>query len=136
MGTPTAMGELPGWVVELGERVRRHLEGELDHFRDVRLDFTRVSDFATRAYGRLREVGPGQTTTYGALARSMGQPAAARALGQAMAANPWPLLVPCHRVLAARGALGGFSAQGGTSFKERLLAVEGVTWRRQGELFA
>ncbi len=69
----------------------------------------------------------GRTRTYGALAREIGAPRAARAVGGAMAANPIPLLIPCHRVLAANNRMGGFSAEGGVGVKRRMLELEGVT---------
>jgi methylated-DNA-[protein]-cysteine S-methyltransferase len=78
----------------------------------------------------------GQTTTYGALAKELGAgPQAARAVGEAMARNPIPLIVPCHRVLAAGGELGGFSAPGGTDTKLRMLELEGVRISQQQSLF-
>lgn len=128
--------DVPGWVIELAARVRRHLDGKLDDFRDVLIDFSEASVFEATVYRALRGVGPGETTTYGTLAAIIGEPGAARALGRAMATNPVPLLVPCHRVLAAGGKVGGFSAYGGSVTKERLLAIEGVRWSRQGDLFA
>ena len=76
----------------------------------------------------MRRVGWGQTTTYGALAKEVGVgPEAARDVGQAMAKNPVPLIIPCHRVLAAGGKLGGFSAPGGSATKQRMLELEGVS---------
>ena len=90
------------------------------------LDFGIVTDFNARIYRALRAVPRGQTTTYGALARAVDTPGAARAVGMAMGRNPWPVIVPCHRVLAANEKMGGFSAPGGTITKERLLALEGV----------
>ncbi len=128
--------DAPGWAAELAGRVRRHLDGAVDDFCDVPIDFSGVSTFEAMVYRALREVRPGETTTYGALASAIGQPGAARALGRAMATNPIPLLVPCHRVLAAGGKVGGFSAYGGVVTKERLLAIEGVKRPRQGDLFA
>ena len=69
------------------------------------------------------------------MARALGEPAALRAVGQALGHNPWPLVVPCHRVLAAGGKLGGFSAPGGSETKRRLLVLEASQVRREGELF-
>jgi methylated-DNA-[protein]-cysteine S-methyltransferase len=77
-------------------------------------------------YAVLRTVPFGRTTTYGELAEQAGHPGAARAVGVAMARNPWPIVVPCHRVLAKHGMLGGFSAPGGVLTKRRLLELEGA----------
>ena len=75
----------------------------------------------------VRGLGWGETTTYGAVARALGAgPEGAREVGQAMGRNPLPLIVPCHRVLAAGGRPGGFSAPGGTEAKLRMLAIEGI----------
>ena len=96
-------------------------------FADVRIDLGEPDPFVARVYAAVRRLGWGRTTTYGALARDLGAgPEAARDVGQAMARNPVPLLVPCHRVLAAGGKLGGFSAPGGAATKRRMLALEGV----------
>lgn len=130
------MATRPPWVSQLAERVKGHLLGQLDTFLDVPLDFSELSQLDAAIYRALRLVPPGQTTTYGALARQLGKPGAARAVGRAMAHNPIPLIVPCHRVLAANGALGGFSAHGGGATKERLLALEGVKRAHQTDLFA
>jgi methylated-DNA-[protein]-cysteine S-methyltransferase len=99
--------------------------GRID-FRDVVLDFEGIDPFNARIYRALLEVGYGETTTYGALAKAVGEPTAARAVGVAMSRNPWPVIVPCHRVLASGGRPGGFSAPGGTLTKDRLLALEGA----------
>jgi methylated-DNA-[protein]-cysteine S-methyltransferase len=84
------------------------------------------TDFHKRIYAALLNVGWGKTTTYGALAAEVGTPDAARAIGQAMGRNPLPIIIPCHRVLASGGRIGGFSSPGGTTTKERLLVLEGV----------
>jgi methylated-DNA-[protein]-cysteine S-methyltransferase len=83
--------------------------------------------FFERIYAAARRVGWGHTTTYGALAKELGAgPETARDVGQAMANNPVALIIPCHRVLAAGGKVGGFSAPGGAAIKKRMLALEGV----------
>ena len=93
----------------------------------MRLDLSDQSDFFGRIYGALRQVGWGRTTTYGALAKEVGAGReAARDVGQAMAKNPAPLIIPCHRVLATGGKIGGFSAPGGSRTKMRMLELEGV----------
>ena len=106
--------------------VRRYLDGEAVDFTAIALDLTGVGEFHRRIYAAARGIGWGATATYGELARRVGVPGATRAVGQAMGRDPVPLIVPCHRVLAAGGAIGGFSAHGGARTKQRLLALEGV----------
>jgi methylated-DNA-[protein]-cysteine S-methyltransferase len=108
-------------------QVEDYAEGEAVDFSAVPLDLAGLGDFNQRAYARLLEIGWGQTTTYGALARQLGDVTLSRAVGAAMGANPIPLLVPCHRVLASDGRPGGFSAPGGTLSKLRMLALEGIS---------
>jgi methylated-DNA-[protein]-cysteine S-methyltransferase len=103
------------------------LSGEPDPMEDVLIDLDGVSEFRRGVYEIARTVGPGETITYGAIAARLGMPHAAREVGQALGANPVPLIVPCHRVLAAGGKLGGFSARGGVTTKSRLLAIEGAS---------
>ena len=85
-----------------------------------------VGGFERRVYEHSRTIPPGSTSTYGEIAKALGQPGAARAVGQALGRNPLALIVPCHRVLAANGKAGGFSAHGGLGTKRRILAAEGV----------
>ena len=107
--------------------VTRYFEGEQIDFSGYTLDLGDQDAFFKRIYDVARQVGWGQTTTYGTLARELGAgPEAARDVGEAMAKNPVPLIIPCHRVLAAGGRIGGFSAPGGTTAKRRMLALEGV----------
>jgi methylated-DNA-[protein]-cysteine S-methyltransferase len=117
----------PADVAAAIEAAVRYFAGEAVDFSDVRLDLAGQDPFFARVYAALRDVGWGRTTTYGTLARALGAgPEAARAVGQAMANNPVPLIIPCHRVLAAGGKVGGFSAPGGADSKIRMLALEGV----------
>ena len=110
------------------EAAKRYFAGEAVDFSEFNLDLGAQDDFFRRIYNAARQVGWGRTTTYGSLAKELGAgPEAARDVGQAMAKNPVPLIIPCHRVLAAGGKLGGFSAPGGSTAKERMLALEGVT---------
>jgi methylated-DNA-[protein]-cysteine S-methyltransferase len=96
-------------------------------FSGVRVDLAGQDAFFTQIYDALRRVGWGRTTTYGALAKEIGAGReAARDVGEAMARNPAPLIIPCHRVLAAGGKIGGFSAPGGSKTKARMLELEGV----------
>lgn len=88
------------------------------------LDMSTVNQFDAAVYQALRQVPAGETVTYGELAERVGRPGAARAIGKAMGDNPWPILVPCHRVVAADGKAGGFSAPGGLATKARILTIE------------
>jgi methylated-DNA-[protein]-cysteine S-methyltransferase len=111
----------------------RYFAGERIDFSDVAVDLGGQSAFFARVYQALRQVGYGKTTTYGALAKELGAgPEMAREVGMAMAANPVPLIIPCHRVLAAGGQIGGFSAPGGSDSKLRMLELEGVRVAHQG----
>jgi methylated-DNA-[protein]-cysteine S-methyltransferase len=114
------------------DAMRAHLEGRLDPLDDVVLDDRGVPEFHRRVYEALRAVRPGQTVGYGELAARVGSPGAARAVGQAVGKNPFPIVVPCQRVLAAGGRPGGFSAHGGVETKRRMLAIEGVTLAAAG----
>ncbi len=102
---------------------------------DVPLDMAHVSPFNRRLYEAIRTIQPGQTRTYGDIAGDLGEPGGARAVGRAMGQNPWPIIVPCHRVVAANGKTGGFSAHGGVSTKLRLLAIEAAHRSTDGALF-
>jgi methylated-DNA-[protein]-cysteine S-methyltransferase len=105
----------------LANRLRRYGRGEPVSFPDT-LDFEGVSPFRRAVWEATRHILPGQTCSYGELAAQVGRPGAARAVGQAMARNPWPIIVPCHRVVASDGGLGGYG--GGLDMKKRLLALE------------
>jgi methylated-DNA-[protein]-cysteine S-methyltransferase len=119
--------EAPAWICELVARVQRHLAGEVQDFTGVPLDYGPVSRFARRVYEATRTVAAGQTRTYGELAEMMEEPpGASRAIGAVLGANPWSLIVPCHRILGAKGRLTGFSAAGGVRTKARLLVIEGA----------
>jgi methylated-DNA-[protein]-cysteine S-methyltransferase len=116
----------PPEIVAAIDRLRRYATGERIDFQQLPLDMGGLGDFEIAIYRTLRAVPYGTTTTYGALAAAIREPTAARAVGVAMARNPWPVVVPCHRVLAAKQEIGGFSAFGGTATKAKLLALEGV----------
>jgi methylated-DNA-[protein]-cysteine S-methyltransferase len=111
------------------------LDGGDDDLTDVKLDLAGVEDFDRRVYAVARAIPPGATRTYGDIAAELGDLAAARAVGQALGRNPVPIVVPCHRVLAAGGRLGGFSARGGTATKLRMLDIERVHARGVPTLF-
>jgi methylated-DNA-[protein]-cysteine S-methyltransferase len=116
----------PPPIAQVIAEVRRYMAGERVDFFAAAVDLMGVVPLHRQIYDALRSVGWGHTTTYGALARQLGLPDA-REVGQAMARNPVPLIIPCHRVLASGDRLGGFSAPGGAFTKERLLALEGVS---------
>jgi len=120
----TSRTAAPAWVQDALSRITRHLDGEPQDFRDVPLDLERVAPFRRKVYELARSLPSGRTTTYGELASKAGAPGGARAVGQSMAQNPLPVVIPCHRVLAAGNAIGGFSAPGGTDTKLRLLEIE------------
>jgi methylated-DNA-[protein]-cysteine S-methyltransferase len=119
--------EAPAWVRDAINRVRRHFEGELQEFSELKLDWSLVSPFQRAVYLQAQMIRPGFKNSYGEIARALALgPEAARAVGAALAANPWPLIVPCHRVVSASGKMTGFSAAGGVRTKTRLLALEGA----------
>jgi methylated-DNA-[protein]-cysteine S-methyltransferase len=102
------------------------LAGERCDLTGVAVDDAAVSAFNRRVYAIARAIPPGATMTYGEIAERLGDKMLARDVGQAMGENPTPLIVPCHRVLAANGRSGGFSAAGGVVTKLRLLSIEGA----------
>jgi methylated-DNA-[protein]-cysteine S-methyltransferase len=109
-------GTPPEDVAAVVAAAKRYFAGEEIDFSNVRLDLAGQDAFFAQIYTALREVGWGRTTTYGALAKEVGAGReAARDVGEAMAKNPAPLIIPCHRVLAAGGKIGGFSAPAGSS---------------------
>src|SRR5262245_22733858 len=111
-------GTPPADVAETIAAVKRYFAGEKIDFSDIKLDLSDQGDFFKQIYAAARRVGWGHTTTYGTLAKELGAgPEAARDVGQAMASNPVALIIPCHRVLAAGGKVGGFSAPGGSATK-------------------
>ena len=114
----------PARVQDALDQIVALLNGEASDLSSVELDMTGVPPFHRRVYELIRTVPPGETMTYGEAATLLGSPGAARAVGQAMRRNPFPLVVPCHRVVAAGGKLGGFSANGGLATKAQLLALE------------
>ncbi|PLU61575.1 methylated-DNA--[protein]-cysteine S-methyltransferase [Sinorhizobium medicae] len=119
--------EPPPRVAEAIVAVKAYFEGRKTDFSGFELDLEGQDAFFRRVYRAARKIPWGSTTTYGALAKELGAgPEVARDVGQAMAKNPVALIIPCHRVLAAGGKIGGFSAPGGSSTKLRMLELEGV----------
>ena len=121
------------WNPRLIARLQTYARGAKDDFRDVELDLGPRTEFQRRVVERCRRIGFGRTSTYAQLAADAGSPRAARAVGSVMATNPVPLIVPCHRVLAARGGLGGYSCPLGLEMKKRLLAIEAAAVARPGK---
>ena len=111
------------------------LNGEASDLGQIELDMEGLAPFQRRAYALARAIPPGTTLTYGEIARQLGEPEAARAVGQAMGQNPFPIIVPCHRVLGAGGKAGGFSAPGGLTTKARMLSIEGARIGDEPTLF-
>lgn len=107
-------------------RIVAHLGGARVDYDDIPLDESRAGRFEMRVYAQARAIPFGRTLTYGAIAEALGDAGLARAVGQALGRNPWPIIIPCHRVTAADGRAGGFSAPGGAVTKLRLLEIEGA----------
>ncbi len=106
-----------------------------DDFADVALDMDRLPEFNRAVYAIARKIPPGETITYGEIAKRLGGVQLSRDVGQAMGKNPFPIIVPCHRVLAAGAKPGGFSARGGTATKLKMLAIEGAYVNHTPSLF-
>ena len=111
------------------------LRGEAVHLSGARLDWRGVAPFQRRVYEIALSIPPGRTLTYGEVAERLGEPGAARAVGQALGQNPFAPIVPCHRVLAAGGRMSGFSAPGGVATKRKMLAIEGARVGDEPSLF-
>jgi methylated-DNA-[protein]-cysteine S-methyltransferase len=114
----------PTWVAAIIARVQALLAGEKDDLADVPLDMHGEAEFNRRVYEITRAIPPGRTLTYGEVAQRMGEPGAARAVGQALGHNPFAPIVPCHRVLGAGNTGVGFSATGGVDTKLKMLEIE------------
>jgi methylated-DNA-[protein]-cysteine S-methyltransferase len=114
----------PPAIVAVIGRVVRLLQTGQEPLDDIPVELAGVTAFQREVYEAARRIPPGETRSYGELARLVGRPGGARAVGTALGNNPLPLLVPCHRVLAAGGKLGGFTARGGLQLKEQLLSLE------------
>jgi len=123
LGSPVEADSVQSSEVML--QIAAYLEGERNDI-DIPLDLQLLSAFQKEVLLRLQSIPAGSVITYGDLARAAGRPGGARAVGQALAANPLPLALPCHRVVAADGGLGGFSSHGGVEDKATLLRLEGV----------
>jgi methylated-DNA-[protein]-cysteine S-methyltransferase len=118
--------DMPAPIADLVGMLKRYCAGETVDFSGVPVDLDGVDGFRLAIYRAARRLGFGQTTTYGGLAEEAGHKGRAQETGKALGQNPVPIVVPCHRILAAGNRIGGFSAPGGAAAKERLLAMEGV----------
>ncbi len=127
--------DLPMFVRHAVEGMITVLVGGSPDLRDVPLDVQGIDELRRAVYAATREIPPGTTRSYGEVARAIGRPDAARDVGGALARNPYPIIVPCHRVVAANGALTGFSAPGGLETKRRMLELEGAPGYGQQVLF-
>jgi methylated-DNA-[protein]-cysteine S-methyltransferase len=121
----TDRSDLEPPIAEVVDRLERYAAGEDVSFADVPVDLSHLSAFQQRVVRACRKIRRGRTRTYGELAAAAGSPGAARAVGSVMAKNRLPIIVPCHRVVAA-GSLGGFSAPRGLGMKEQMLELEGA----------
>jgi methylated-DNA-[protein]-cysteine S-methyltransferase len=124
-----------GEVQHAIDRIVKLLAGERDDLKDIALDLDGVPDFNRGVYDIARTIPPGQTMTYGDIAKRLGGVELSRDVGQALGRNPCPIVVPCHRVLAAGQKPGGFSARGGVDTKLKMLAIEGAAVNHTPSLF-
>jgi methylated-DNA-[protein]-cysteine S-methyltransferase len=122
---PSAVERVPhGPIARAIQGMQALLRGSATMLDDITLDMSQLSAFRRRVYEAARRIPPGSSLSYAELARRIEAPGAVRAVGQALGKNPFPIIVPCHRVVAAGGKLGGFSAAGGVRTKQRLLDLE------------
>lgn len=123
----TDRDSLPPFIRAAIDLVNDYADGVETDFSTLPLDLSGIDDFRLDIYAAARRLGFGETVTYGGLADRAGHGGLARETGKALGENPVPIIVPCHRIVAANGKIGGFSAPGGSHTKEKLLALEGVT---------
>ena len=126
----------PSQIRRVIEDIAALFRGEPKDLRDAGLDLYGIPDFHRKVYDVTRAIPPGQTLTYGEVAEKLNAPGSARAVGQALGANRFPIIVPCHRVLGSGGKVGGFTARGGTTTKMRLLNIEGAKVNERPFLFS
>jgi methylated-DNA-[protein]-cysteine S-methyltransferase len=133
---PLARETVPcGPAAEAVAAMTRLLQGERLDLRELRLDESSLDPFDREVYAAARAIAPGRVVTYAMLAARVGAPATARAVGEALGRNPFPIVVPCHRIVAANGQLGGFSAPGGAATKRLLLTIEDARLDDSADLF-
>jgi methylated-DNA-[protein]-cysteine S-methyltransferase len=128
--------DVPAFVTRAVDGMRAVMAGEARDLREIPLDERDIDDLRRAVYAATRDIPAGTTRSYGEVARAIGRPDGAREVGAALARNPFPIIVPCHRVVAANGALTGFSAPGGLATKRRMLELEGAPGYGQQTLFA
>ena len=131
-----AEAEVSSELAKTVEDIQALMRGEKPDLLDATIDLSRTPDFHARVYEIARAIPPGETLTYGEIAVKLGDKLLARDVGQALGKNPWPIVVPCHRITAAGGKPGGFSARGGVNTKLKLLGIEGAKAAAQADLFA
>lgn len=124
-----------GFVAEAVAGIRALFVGEKRDLSHLPLAIERTPEFNRKVYEVALSIPHGETLTYGEVAQRIGEPGAARAVGVALGQNPWPIIVPCHRVLAAGGKTGGFSADGGVETKLRILTIEKARTSAEPGLF-
>jgi methylated-DNA-[protein]-cysteine S-methyltransferase len=120
----------PDWIVALADRLQSYAAGSDESFADVPVDLDHLSAFQQRVVRGCRAISRGKVRTYADLAGVAGSPGAARAVGNVMAKNRYPIIIPCHRVVGSAGALGGFSARDGINTKRRMLEMEGAKLKK------
>ena len=130
-----APATVPDGLAATLDGIRALMRGEKVDLSQAPLDLSRTPEFHAKVYEIARAIPPGETLTYGEIAVQLGDKLLARDVGQALGKNPWPIVVPCHRVTAAGGKPGGFSARGGVNTKMKLLAIEGAKAAAQADLF-
>ncbi|MEO1137524.1 MAG: methylated-DNA--[protein]-cysteine S-methyltransferase [Pseudomonadota bacterium] len=116
----------PVMVVQVIDDIASLFQGASRDFSQAVLDMSGVGEFERRIYALSRKIQPGEVKTYGDLARALGDISLSRRVGQALGRNPFPIIVPCHRIVGADGAMTGFSAPGGAELKRKLLKIEGA----------
>jgi methylated-DNA-[protein]-cysteine S-methyltransferase len=127
--------DVPAFVRAAVDGMRAVMAGERRDLHAILLDERGIDPFRRSVYAATRDIEPGTTRTYGELAKAIGRPDGARDVGTALSQNPFPIVVPCHRVIAANGALTGFAAPGGIETKRRMLELEGAPGFGQQVLF-
>ncbi|QDU31564.1 Methylated-DNA--protein-cysteine methyltransferase, constitutive [Anatilimnocola aggregata] len=130
---PVEADEAPKWIKQLSGQIQRFSQGKQVDWGKVPLQWPSRTAFQQKVQEACRQIPRGQVRSYGELAAAVGAPGAARAVGSVMRTNRFPLIIPCHRVVASGGNLGGFSCPQGIDVKQKLLALEGVQLRTKGK---
>ncbi|MEO1685688.1 MAG: MGMT family protein [Cyanobacteria bacterium J06631_12] len=133
--TEATTAEPSAYIHRIIRAIAALLEGEKTDLSFITCDFSRVDSFAGKVYTATRTIPVGETLTYGDVASQLGDKLLARKVGWALGCNPFPIIVPCHRVIGTNGQLTGFSARGGIETKLKLLAIEGAVAGEQLKLF-